>query len=768
MSFIRELRKRNVIRVGIAYIAAAWIVIQGAETLFPVFGFDDTPTRVVVIVLAIGLVPTLIVSWVFELTPEGWKKEQDVDREKLTTSAAGRRLDFAIIGMLVVALSYFAFDKFYLDPDRDAAMAVRTVSGLAEVRDLMGENQFAEAYRLARQLDPSLADESIRQDLWAVASHTVEIATEPSGAEIWIRPYNSSEDDWEYLGMTPIAAARVPQGMSRLRIELEGYRTLNISSWAGWESLAGYGRTFRLDPVDVLPEDMVRVMGNQFEVSLPGLEHLDIELPDYFIDATEVTNREYQRFVDEGGYENPAYWQHKFVKDEHELSFEEAMSLFKDPTGRPGPSTWTVGRFPDGTEDHPVSGVSWYEAAAYAEFVGKQLPTVFHWYWAAFPRANEFFLPHSNFSDQGVAPVGTFDGISLSGAYDMAGNVREWVWNESVSGRFLLGGGWSDPDYMSVDANAQSSFDRDPLNGFRLMLPLDDTNLELARGRVDVKTRDYRVEQPVPDEIFDVYRRIYDYDRTPLNAHIVAQEQVEHWTRETIELDAAYGNERFTVYLFIPNDAKPPYTPVVHFPASGVIYLREFPAAEFNPFPFLTRSGFAVLIPVFKGTFDRGTELKSPIPNETNAYREHVIAWSKDLGRSVDYLDSRPDIAMDRLAYFGFSWGAGMAPVMLAMEPRFKTAVLLSGGLPMQTSQPEVDLFNFLPRVKTPTLMINVSTDYLFSLERSQEPFFELLGSEFKKHAVFEGGGGHMPPMNFVVRESLNWFDRHLPPAPDR
>jgi len=173
-----------------------------------------------------------------------------------------------------------------------------------------------------------------------------------------------------------------------------------------------------------------------------------------------------------------------------------------------------------------------------------------------------------------------------------------------------------------------------------------------------------------------------------------------------------------------------------------------------------------VLIPVYKGTYSRGTELKNAVQNESHSYREHVIAWSKDLGRSLDYLETRPDIVMDQLTYFGFSWGGVMAPVMIAMEPRFKAAVLVSGGLVLQPTQSEVDPFNFLSRVKIPTLMVNTSTDYSFPLEQSQNPFFEFMGSEFKNHVVVEGGSGHIPPNNIIARESLNWFDQHLPPAP--
>ena len=122
--------------------------------------------------------------------------------------------------------------------------------------------------------------------------------------------------------------------------------------------------------------------------------------------------------------------------------------------------------YPDGMAAHPVGGVSWYEAAAYAQFEGKQLPTLYHWYWAAFPHASQFMLPHSNFGGVGSAPVSAYDGVSPSGVFDMAGNVREWVWNRSGDERFLLGGGWSDPEYMFTDANAQSPFDRNEINGF--------------------------------------------------------------------------------------------------------------------------------------------------------------------------------------------------------------------------------------------------------------------------------------------------------------
>jgi len=104
-------------------VVGAWLLIQVTETIFPLFGFGDTPARLVVIVLAIGFIPSLIFSWVFEITPEGLKKDADVDYEKSLTQSTGRKLDRIILVVLVLALGYFAFDKFVLDPVEDEQIA---------------------------------------------------------------------------------------------------------------------------------------------------------------------------------------------------------------------------------------------------------------------------------------------------------------------------------------------------------------------------------------------------------------------------------------------------------------------------------------------------------------------------------------------------------------------------------------------------------------------------------------------------------------------
>jgi TolB-like protein len=127
LSFLTELKRRNVVRVGVAYIVTAWLIIQVVETLFPVFDIGNESIRIVVTLLAIGLLPALFFAWAFELTSEGVKREKDVDRSHSITPQTGKKLDRWVIIMLVLALTYFAFDKFVLDPDRDAELVSTTV-----------------------------------------------------------------------------------------------------------------------------------------------------------------------------------------------------------------------------------------------------------------------------------------------------------------------------------------------------------------------------------------------------------------------------------------------------------------------------------------------------------------------------------------------------------------------------------------------------------------------------------------------------------------
>jgi len=123
MSLFAELKRRNVIRVAIAYVAGSWLLIQVAETIFPLFGFSDAAARLIVMVLAVGFVPVLVFAWAFQLTPQGLKFDSEVAQAESIAPQTGKLLDRVIMITLALAVGYFAFDKFVLDPVEDVEIA---------------------------------------------------------------------------------------------------------------------------------------------------------------------------------------------------------------------------------------------------------------------------------------------------------------------------------------------------------------------------------------------------------------------------------------------------------------------------------------------------------------------------------------------------------------------------------------------------------------------------------------------------------------------
>jgi TolB-like protein/Flp pilus assembly protein TadD len=145
MSLFGELKRRNVFRVGAAYLVASWLIIQVSETIFPLFGLEAA-ARIVVVVLAVGFVPALVFAWAFELTPEGLKKEKDVDRSASITPQTGRKLDRLIMAVLALALGYFAFDNFVLDPQHEATLEEEKAAAVEQARQEGRSEALVESY----------------------------------------------------------------------------------------------------------------------------------------------------------------------------------------------------------------------------------------------------------------------------------------------------------------------------------------------------------------------------------------------------------------------------------------------------------------------------------------------------------------------------------------------------------------------------------------------------------------------------------------------
>jgi len=670
------------------------------------------------------------------------------------------------IPTLLVAVVLGLLVGFYVRKAKRVRWAHETA--IPEIARLAGEGEDRAAFTLAKKVDAMVPHDTMLQKLWPEVSLEISVHSDPEGAEIYMKAVDSP---WEYAGRSPIEHLKVPFGLLRWKAEKQGFQTAEVLSFsppeAGHLWFPAEGTTLRLSlgASGTIPQGMVLVPGGEIEFGFPGMEKSlsVIDFPNYWMDRYEVTNKDFKLFVDVGGYRKPEYWKQPFVENGRTLSWGEAMSRFTDKAGRSGPATWELGNYPEGQADYPVTGVSWYEAAAYAEFAGKSLPTAHQWQQAAQRWFASDIVPLANFGGRGLAPVGRYQDMSPFGTYDMAGNAKEWCWNATEGKRFILGGAWNEPPYMYVDKDAQSPFDRLPTYGFRCVKAIPGTSLpKAALGPISFKFRDYAKEKPVSDQVFAALKNLYRYDSGPLNAELdQADENTEYWIRQKVVFNAAYNNERMSAYLYLPKNAAPPYKTVVFFPGSHAVYERSSKNLDTFGFSFIVRSGRALVYPIYKSHYERGDGLETDDPDATVRYRDHVVYWEKDLSRTIDYLETRKDFSLEKLAFCGQSGGAYLGNIFVAVESRIKVAVLVSGGFLLAKKMPEVDELNFAPRVKVPTLMVNGRYDSFFPLETSQNVMFRFLGTleKEKRHAVLDGG--HIPAHDQTVREILNWLDKY-------
>jgi dienelactone hydrolase/predicted Ser/Thr protein kinase len=649
-----------------------------------------------------------------------------------------------------------------------------------QIRDNDVWRNLVPPYRLALQAEAILGNDAKLAELLSVISLHINVVTEPPGASVFMKEYGTPHADWTFVGVSPLKGVRVPVGIFRWKLEKEGYETVEAAA-STWTA-EGIAR-----PSEILnPSDLVRTLDRKGSlpagmVRVPATEAV-VKLDDYFIGRYEVTNREYKVFVDAGGYRNREYWKQPFLEDGRVLPWDEGMKAFVDSSGQPGPSTWLGGAYPEEKAEYPVQGVSWYEAAAYAEYAGMSLPTTFHWNVARgartpmirVPQLGGFAVlaPFSNFGRPGPVPVGSLPSLTAYGAYDMAGNVREWCWNGTATGRVIRGGSWEDNTYEFGNERHAPAMDRSPRNGIRLAFyPRRDTIPEAAFAvRTLAREEDVRKWKPVSDEVFEVYKQQFAYDKTPLNDKVESREKSPGgWTREKVSFDAAYGGERVFAYLFLPANVRPPYQTVIYFPGSATTRTTSSQDLEtYYEFPmfvsFIVNNGRAVLFPVYKGTFERGTPALAQLSpsRATYTYTEFLIQTVKDLRRSVDYLETRSEIDSKKLAFYGMSWGGWLGSLIPAVEERFAASVLVAGALGPPT-RPEADTLNYVTRIKTPTLMLNGRYDS--AIDTRIRPLFKLLGTpaEHKVMRLFDTD--HIPPRTEYIKETLAWLDKYLGPV---
>jgi len=711
---------------------------------------------------------------------------------------------------------------------------------LPEVQRLIWpENNFFAAHDLGEQLAAYIPNDARLQKLRQHYTDVVSIVTDPPGATVYLQRYQKDESGRfpprQRIGVTPLREMMIPRGDYLLTLEKPGYEPFQrtVSSALDrlerglWEStpllsaellqneageyvpnidwLAPIELEIKLFSKGTVPEKMVYVPGGNYRlIAARSLLNEPVPLDDFWIDSCEVTNREFKEFVDAGGYRKREYWPETFldqlpqehgpesVPEPRELTWEQALPRFVDRTGLPGPAGWSQQNYPKGQAEYPVTGVSWYEAAAYAAFRGKQLPTVFQWEKAArdglfthlwgdvkpwgLTGLNEDLADRTNIRGDGTVPVGSYPfGMSVYGCYDMCGNAAEWCENQRPHGFSTMGSSWSNGPHHFGQCGQYPGLYRADTIGFRCVQQAAPSERDQGAAIIVPERTPLVDYHPVNEEIYRQIITHYEYDRIPLHEEVLETVETNDWTRIKVRFVGARGQNnslpvpvesRVPAYLWLPKNAVPPFQ-VIFYKPGGASYqgLTAPQETEMVCGPFL-KSGRAVYEVLLEGMTERPLPLDwKSAEMETVAYRDMVIYDVIDQRIGLDYLiDHHPEIDKDRLASMSLSMGGYDLP-MLAIEERFNAHFLISAGLAPGNAKRVIaaaNPVNFAPYIRGPKLMIHGRYDEGIPFETMTKPLFDLL-SEPKEMHVLETG--HFPPFAQWYPIAQDFFDRTLGPV---
>ncbi|MDP6921544.1 MAG: SUMF1/EgtB/PvdO family nonheme iron enzyme, partial [Lutibacter sp.] len=430
--------------------------------------------------------------------------------------------------------------------------------------------------------------------------------------------------------------------------------------------------------LDVL-QDETGIYFPAMKLNLPNANFLKsyetLNIKPFYIDKYEVSNKEFKEFVDDNGYYKKEFWPEKIHYKGRLIRFEEVKDLFVDNSGYPSPRYWFRGKYEAGKELYPVSGISWYEATAYAKYRGKSLPSLGQWFYAFNRNHPNDALKNANITS-GSHTISRLESTAKNfyGIHDLAGNVREWVKNPVLdkNQRGILGGSFADNSYMAFDFFAQNAWNRSIYNGVRLVknVDLDSTGMIFYKKGV---SRNFYKNAATTEREWQLIKSLYSYEKS--------QRSFEQKTTFTKVHDRAYYRKRIDILdkdgTVIPmhhlsyDPTKKADKALVYFPGSNALF--EDGLRFYYFFDTLLKNGVDIICPEYLSTYSRKDEIKTDIGDLSLAYRDHSITWVKETRYAVDYLEQ----AGISPHFIGVSWGGQMGVNILAIEPRFKTGVLV-------------------------------------------------------------------------------------------
>ena len=696
----------------------------------------------------------------------------------------------ALVGAVVLSLAIFSRSQLRAKQDLEWVQ-----QSIPQMKQAIDSGRYIDAFELVKRVRQLAPDDETIRELSDPYIRRVSVTSEPPGAKVSICAYRNqppshmfqrerralasgidernTDGKWLALGTTPFEV-EAPFGEYRWRVDHPDCVPQQFVRFIHQYATVARNAEpfdFLLTPTTAANQGMLLLGGRNHPIRVGT--HSRMNLPQFWMDQHEVSNKDYQEFVDQGGYQRPEFWQESSMLDDSStrISLEEAINRFQDQTGHPSPAGWRDGRYPEGTGELPVTGISWFEANAYARFRRKSLPTVFHWR-GELGHESAVAGPMHNIETNAVAPVGEYPAIAPNGLKDMIGNVKEWCFNARTDSqeRFALGGCWRDPSYSFVHMPSFSPWRRSEEIGFRCIRhPNYDAVPELF-AQVDARPSEAPKPPPISSaELKTLKQSLYEYGEIALEPQVMRLRETDRKVVEQITINTVYGKptyERLDLLIFLPKGFKRPLQAVILGNGNRAASKEEL--NRFQERPFILDSGRAYVFVATYGHFrHHGKSVSDRKLGSPALTTERRVNQVRDVMRVVEYLKTRPDIEDQAMAYMGFSSGAKKTPMMLSVVKDLKVGVMVAGGATRAGADsvlPAGDPFNYAPDVRQPVLMLNGKNDVIYPLE-NQKLIFEHLGSEIKRHSIFPSGHGFelRPSLKpRFEREVVDWLNEHL------
>ena len=732
------------------FVAVIFGVLQGIDWLFKRFEIDSFYFNLILIIL--------LVAFIFSISIYFLKRRKAKSENRKIEKKSKIKL---ILGVILTGLVLLIFVYFFRKINNNQTLVNEIIPELIETYD---EGKIVESFNKAKELLKEYPNNDIIKSYFDKSSKYAYLKTDTDGIEVSI--LYPGDSTYLFIGNTPLDSFLVPNIWADQSHKLKLFHNdiEYIQKGRDWHNYR-----FPDSSIDI-PENHKAFLGTDPWMFLQGINFENIKLSSFSIAVNEVSNKDFQEFIDAGGYENPSYWDFPIQIGNKIYDFNSSVKLFTDRYNKPGPANWSYGKYPSGLENQPVTGISWFEARAFAKFKNLNLPNIFQWTYASGIPDNVFVVDqsvinNSNYDSSQLREVSDENG-SYNGLNNIGGNVKEWVLNPNGNKKekySIMGGAFNESAYTFNNYYSLSAFDRSIGNGFRLSKNLTNSQSDLDYDIIPDFQRNFDELENISDEVFEVYKSQFDYNKNLDSKTTNIDNFQDGYSAQKFEMETTYkSDESLYGYIVYSNKFKNKYDPVIVYPNAGSIGTNSdewLPESLLNQYKYLIDEGYAIIHPIYYNTFGREKTIRTFWASDSEDYKNTIIKIGQDYKRSLDYIESRNDFNFDNMSYFGYSWGSTTSNYLLAIDDRIKAAVICVGGLMLQKSRKEVEAHYYIRRIKTPILHIIGKEDGIFGYEENYKPWKKLIGTPKDKLKLIElENVGHGLPWDTIIKHHSNWI----------